>query len=222
MANYIDLTGKRFNNLTVIERAESTKNGRTRWLCKCDCGNETVVSSANLKTGAVKSCGCLRKKPANKTHGLSKTPLYRMWRSMIYRCENPNHKAYKTYGGRGITVCEEWHDFTAFKKWVDETKPNGNVTIDRINNNECYSPQNCRWADMATQANNRNSNLSISYNGETHNLMEWSDILNFDYKRVHNRMHKLGWSFEKSIMTPVDDRKRNKVERTNNGGVLKK
>lgn len=217
MANFIDLTGQRFNNLLVIGRAENTKGGSTRWKCRCDCGNETIVSAGNLKSNAVKSCGCLRTVPSNKTHGLSKTPLYRMWRSMIYRCEDPKHSAYKRYGGRGITVCEEWHDFETFKKWVDETKPNGNATVDRIDNNQGYSPDNCRWADMSTQANNRRSNRAISYNGETHNLMEWSKILGFNYKRVHNRMNKLGWSFEKSIETPVESKKRNKVERTKNG-----
>lgn len=217
MGKLIDLTGQRFNNLLVIERAENTKGGSARWKCRCDCGNETIVSAANLKSNAVKSCGCLRTAPPNKTHGLSKTPLYRMWRSMIYRCENPKHNAYKNYGGRGITVCEEWHDFETFKKWVEETKPYENATVDRIDNNKGYSPQNCRWVDMSIQANNRNNNLSISYNGETHNLMEWSKILDFDYKRVHNRMNKLGWSFEKSIATPVEEKKRNKVERIKNG-----
>ena len=213
MAKLIDLTGKRFNNLYVIERASNTKGGSARWKCKCDCGNETIVSASNLKTGAVKSCGCLRKVPQNKTHGLSKSQLYRMWISMIYRCENPKHNAYKYYGAKGITVCEEWHDFSAFKKWADETKPFKDATVDRIDNNKGYSPDNCRWADMSTQANNRSSNLEITYNGETHNLREWSEMLNLDYKRVHNRMNKLGWSFEKAVSTPVDQKKRNKVER---------
>lgn len=222
MAKLIDLTGQTFNNLTVIERTENTKGGNARWKCKCYCGKETIVSASNLKTGAVKSCGCLRKNPHNKAHGLSKTPLYRMWRSMIYRCEHPNHIAYKYYGLRGITVCDEWHDFMTFKKWAEETKPFENATIDRIDNNLGYSPQNCRWVDMATQSNNRRSNIIITHNGETHNLMEWSKVLNFDYKLVHNRIHKLGWSFEKSIETPIDYKKRNKVERTKNGRVFEK
>lgn len=216
MAKFIDLTGQKFSKLTVIKRAESQKS-RTMWICECECGNETIVSSGNLKSKAVKSCGCLLRKPHNISHNESHTPLYRKWISMIYRCENPNHIAYKDYGQRGITVCDEWHDYLIFKRWVEDTKPNGEFTIDRIDNSKGYCPENCRWANKKEQANNRRSNVQIEYQGEIHNLTEWSEILGFNYKTVHNRMYKLGWDFEKAISTAIDIRKRNKVERIKNG-----
>lgn len=214
MSKLIDITGYKYNMLTVLRRVDNDKNGQSRWECKCDCGNITVAKGANLKNGAVKSCGCLlHKAPKNKKHGESNTPLYQMWISMIYRCHNEKNQAYKFYGARGIRVCEEWHDYEAFKRWVEETKPEGKYTIERIDANGDYCPDNCTWITMSEQANNRRSNILIRYNGEEHNLMKWCEILNRDYKNVHNRMYKLGWSFEKAISTDIDISKRNKVER---------
>lgn len=213
MPNYIDFTGEKFGLLTVLKRSESAKCGAAQWVCICECGNEIIVPSYTLKCGTKKNCGCVKGPHFNATHGASNTTLYKAWKSMLYRCENPKNRAYKYYGQRGIRVCEEWHDFLSFKKWVDETKPDGEYTIDRIDNNSDYSPTNCRWASCVEQANNRRSNIMLEYNGEVHDLTEWSKLLGFDYKRVHNRMYKLGWTFEKAIITPPDEKKRNKVER---------
>lgn len=213
MSKLIDLTGKRFGKLTVIKRAENAENGFSRWECQCDCGNKKIVRGNDLRSGSVKSCGCLRKTPFNTKHRESGTKLYRKWISILRRCESPKCPYYKNYGARGITVCDEWHDYLTFKKWVEETQPSEDFTIDRIDNNKGYSPENCRWASKKSQANNRRSNILIEYQGETHNLTEWSEILGFNYKSVHNRMYKLGWSFEKSISVPIDIKKRNKVER---------
>lgn len=220
MSRIIDLTGKRFGKLTVVKRVESATNGSSQWLCRCDCGNEIVLPYYTLKRRTRDNCGCIEKPHFNTKHGGSNTALYNMWKLMIYRCENPKNNAYKYYGARGLSVCEEWHDFLVFKKWVDDTKPDGEYTLDRIDNNKGYSPSNCRWASKSTQANNRRSNVQIDYNGETHNLMEWSSILGFDYKRVHNRMYKLGWTFEQAIQTPICEKKRNKVERKTNGRIF--
>lgn len=213
MSKLVNLTGERFGKLTVIKRAENAKGGISRWECQCDCGNKKIVRGNDLKRGSVKSCGCLRKTPPNTKHREAGTRLYRKWISILRRCENPKCPYYKNYGARGITVCDEWHDYLIFKKWVEETQPSGDFTIDRIDNNKGYSPENCRWANSKTQANNRRNNVLIDYQGETHNLTEWSEILGFNYKNVHNRMYRLGWSFEKSISVPIDIKKRNKVER---------
>lgn len=208
MSRLIDLTGERYGKLVVIKRVENDKNGASMWECQCDCGNKKIVRGNSLKRGNTKSCGCLVVKPPNTKHGESGTPLYRKWISILRRCESPKCPYYKDYGGRGITVCEEWHDFLMFKKWVEETQQNKDFTIDRIDNDKGYSPDNCRWASKKVQANNRRSNILFEYKGDIHNLEEWSKILNFDYKRVHSRMYKLGWSFEKSISVPVDIKKR--------------
>lgn len=212
--NCSDYIGRRFGKLVVVERAENTKNGASQWLCCCDCGNTVIVPQYSLKRrGVNQDCGCIKKEHFNTTHGGSNTPLYQLWNSMKRRCEDVNSFAYKDYGGRGITVCDEWHDFVAFQKWATETRPDKFYTLDRIDNNKGYSPQNCKWSSKKEQANNRRSNVKIEFRGEVHNLVEWCEILNLDYKRIHNRMHKLGWSFEKAIAVPVDAKKRNRKER---------
>lgn len=216
MPRFVDFTNVRVGKLTVIERTNSTKRGESRWVCKCDCGGSIVLTRRQLQKGRIDNCGCVSKPHHNATHGYSNTPLYNHWKAMLYRCENPKNQAYKYYGQRGITVCEEWHDFMKFKAWVEATKPNNDYTVDRIDNNKGYSPDNCRWASKKVQANNRRSNREFEYQGETHNLTQWCGILNLDYKRVHNRIAKLGWDFEKAITLPPDVKKRNKVERKNN------
>lgn len=206
----IDLTGQKFGMLTVI-RLHTAENGVIVWECLCDCGNKSFVRGGNLRSGAVKSCGCVKHlAPRNKEHGESRSKLYRHWKSMIYRCSRPNNRAYKWYGGKGVRVCAEWQTYDGFKKWVLETRPNETYTVERIDVNGDYCPDNCKWIPIEKQANNRTSCVMISYNGSTKNLTEWCKELGLDYKLVHNRMTKLGWSFEKAISTPLDISKRNR------------
>lgn len=205
----INLTGKKFSRLTVTEYSH-TDGGRAYWKCKCDCGNEATVSAGNLKSGLVRSCGCLKSVPHNKTHGESQTRLYRHWISMVRRCTKPNTEAYKWYGARGIKVCREWMTFEGFKAWVMNTRPDESYTVERIDVNGDYSPENCKWIPMSEQANNRTTCVIIEHNGETKNLTEWCAELNLSYKLVHNRITKLHWSFEKAISTPIDVKRRNK------------
>ena len=159
-----DLTGQRFGRLVVIGREGSTAQGTATWRCLCDCGNECVVEGAKLRKGNTKSCGCLHNDAARQrrtTHGKSGTRIYAIWKTMIQRCSNPCNKNYDRYGGRGITVCTEWrNDFQKFYEWskesgYDENAPVGRCTIDRIDNDKGYSPDNCRWVDIKTQRHNR-------------------------------------------------------------------
>lgn len=167
MPAFIDLTGQKFGRLTVISlysRATKKPPQQTKWLCKCDCGNEKIASREGLIKGKTNSCGCLRKEITAKRrriHSKTRTRLYKVWISMKARCNNPNNKRYSSYGGRGITICDEWlHDFQAFYDWAtangyDETANFGQCTIDRIDNDKGYSPDNCRWVTMAEQNKNK-------------------------------------------------------------------
>ena len=204
--------------LLVVKRAENGTGGVARWICKCDCGNRTVVRANNLKSGAVKSCGCLQKKSVVKTHGMSKTKLYYIWRDMIERCESKKSKSYKDYGYRGIGICEEWRrDFIHFYNWSVASGYQEGLTIDRIDFNKGYCPENCRWITKGEQAKNRRMNYKIEYNGEIKTLQELCDELKLNYKRVHNRINKLGWSLERAINTPVQESKRNMKARNKYG-----
>lgn len=203
MSKLIDLTGQKFALLTVISRAENGSKGNAYWNCKCDCGNHTVVSGSNLRSGAVKSCGCLLHK-GKDTHHLSNTRLYRIWNAIIQRCNNKDHWAFKYYGEKGIRVCKEWEsDFMTFYRWAINNGYLDGLTIDRIDNTKDYYPENCRWVDRKVQANNRTFCKMIEYKGKTQNLMQWCEELNLNYKRVHSRLYRLGWTFEEAISVPV-------------------
>ena len=163
-----DLTGKRFGQLTVIRRAENQNGAHASWVCKCICGNECTVTSDHLKSGNTVSCGCVGAKALqpHKTHGMSGSRLYKVWRNMVQRCENPNVESYKYYGARGITVCRQWRDdYAAFYEWAmangyDPNAKFGECTIDRIDVNGNYEPDNCRWADMKVQRHNQRVSCS--------------------------------------------------------------
>lgn len=208
MSQLIDLTGKKYGLLTVVSRKTST-SGYVEWNCICECGKKTVVRGNNLKNGSVKSCGCLKHRKHN-THHLSNTRLYRIWSHIKRRCNDTKSEAYKYYGKRGITICNEWLDFTTFYKWAIDNGYKDGLTIDRIDNNKGYSPDNCRWITRKKQANNRRSCLYFDYQGKTQNLMEWCNELDLDYKLVNSRIKKLGWDFEKAINTPVEVSKRSR------------
>lgn len=172
-----DLTGQRFGRLIAIKRVGSDKQKRATWRCRCDCGRETVVASSYLINGDTNSCGCLKLELLFKRstkHSKARTRLYRVWANMIQRCYDPKHTHYHRYGGRGITVCDEWRDdFQAFYDWAmangyDENAPKGKCTIDRIDNDKGYSPDNCRWVDMKIQRHNRTDSVKGKCKDERH------------------------------------------------------
>lgn len=207
MSKALNLVGERFGALTVIGRGPNDSQGKTTWLCKCDCGNVCTVSRGNLKSGQTKSCGCSTKyllKISHTKHGLRYTSIYHVWNSMKDRCNNPRCHAYENYGGRGIKVCDEWqNDPKAFYDWAVSHGFKKGLSIDRIDNDKGYPPENCRWANTETQGNNRRSNRCINYLGETHTVKEWSEILKIDYADMKSRLRS-GWSIEKIVSTPVN------------------
>lgn len=208
MSNLIDLSGQKFGRLKVIERDTDhiSPSGRkyVRWKCICDCGQITSVYTDALKRGQTQSCGCLGKERRGKssiTHGETNTRLYSIWTAMKRRCFNSNCSEYKDYGGRGITICDEWaNDYTSFRDWALESGYQDNLSIDRNNNNGNYEPNNCSWVTSVAQANNRRSNHEITFENETHNVTEWAIIKGINPKTLFNRLYT-GWSVEDALST---------------------
>lgn len=190
MPAFINLVGLKFGRLTVLNR--TTGNG-VRFLCRCDCGNETIVQSGNLRTGHTQSCGCMAKEMTvdrETKHGYSKTKAHNTWCAMRSRCFNKDNKRYSYYGGRGITVCERWLVFENFL--ADMGVPELHQSIDRIDNDGNYSPENCRWTDVKTQSRNRRSNVLIKYKGEEALLADWAKRINCHPTKLHNKIKLLG------------------------------
>ncbi len=191
-----DLTGQKFGLLTVIGLAE-TDTRKTYWVCKCDCGNMKTVRSDSLLCGAIKSCGCIKRKQdevnltKNHRHKMSGTRIYSEWQGMKGRCYNKGSARYADWGGRGIEVCEQWRNsFESFYTWAMANGYQDNLTIDRIDNNGNYCPENCRWVGQQEQCRNRRSNINITIGNSTRTLMEWCEIFQVDYTNVNARYHR--------------------------------
>lgn len=207
MAKLKDITNHIFGRLKVLNFSKK-KNSVYLWECLCECGNITVVSAGALKTGNTKSCGCLRKEETTKRktlHGNTSKgkipPIYSVWNAMLRRCTNTKDVNYKHYGGRGITVCEEWKEYINFYNWAINNNYSEKLTLDRINNNESYCPNNCRWVTMKVQANNKRNNRILVVNGISMNLNQWAKQLSISSTALRNRINR-GWSIEDTVTIP--------------------
>lgn len=211
MGKIKDFTGKIFGRLTVISFAGLKNRRNAQWLCRCECGEEKIVSGANLTGGGTTSCGCLAleiRKSLHITHGQTRrhgqrTAEYRAWAGMKNRCTNSNFPEFKYYGGKGISVCEEWmNSFETFFSHVGK-RPSKDHSLDRWpNKNGNYEPGNVRWATREQQSNNQVKNVIILYNGEQKTLAEWCHILGLKYGLVQSRLYK-GYSIEDAFNTPA-------------------
>lgn len=194
----IDLTGQRFNSWSVLERDFNGKNREARWLCRCVCGRESTVRGYDLRNGSSRQCNHC----GSITHGLSRTKLYRVWQSMVARCENPNDKRYKNYGGRGIEVCCKWQkDFKAFYNWSVENRYKEGLTIDRIDNDGDYKPSNCRFVTWKVQNRNNRHNRMVKIGEEIKPVIEWAELSGIHCNTLIKRLNA-GWP-ENRVLEPV-------------------
>lgn len=183
-----DRTGKRYGRLVVLRRLHEN-NSRSLWVCQCDCGNTVTVRLSELALGNVKSCGCSPKGRAPLNHGMSKTRIYRIWKMMHQRCNNPKSQGYENYGGRGIRVCPEWDMFEQFYADMG-LPPSKDHTLDRCDNNKDYSKGNCKWATWAEQHRNRRDNRLITAFGETKCMTEWAEEYGLPVSTLKNRLFR--------------------------------
>lgn len=200
--DYSHIFGSVFGQLKVVGW-EGTAN---KLKCLCSCGKEKVARLTHLRSGSVKSCGCLlvsRPKEVHGKHFASKTPEYTTWDAMVRRCHSPSDPSYKNYGARGIVVCDRWRGEHGFRNFLADmgARPKG-MTLDRKNNSDGYYPENCRWADCVTQSNNRRTNIYFESRGERRTLADWSRIVGISDNTMRERL-KRGWSADDAIHTPA-------------------
>ena len=190
--------GEKFNRLTAVEYA-----GNGKWKCRCDCGKTTIVRSARLKSGETKSCGCITKEGIYGE--LFNRKLYSMWKDMIYRCERPNSLNFKNYGARGVSVCQEWHDYLLFREWAlgngFDDKKGRDCSIERKNVDGNYCPENCKFATTSEQANNKCNSRRVSAFGKTMTLTQWAQETGISRDCLQYRI-TAGWNPEKAFSTP--------------------
>lgn len=206
--NNKEFIGKKFGRLTVIDIFHFTDGKYQRWMwkCQCECGNIKDFRSEYVYNGHTTSCGCkLHENKTNMKHGESKTRLFRIWGSMIARCDEK--RTYVTfrnrYALRGIKVCDEWKDYSEFARWAKNHGYNDNLTIERIDNDGNYCPENCKWIERGKQARNRGTTHYIEYNGVKMSLAEACEMANLPYKQVFARIKRLGWPVDEALSIPM-------------------
>jgi len=232
-------TGMKFGRLTILGLSDEykidSKGGKhLLWVCRCDCGNVVQKTSHDFSYSSrkVPSCGCYMSDMARglfTKHGATLNRnterLYVVWNGIKQRCLNPNNQYYGAYGGRGITICNEWKtDYTAFKEWAydngyDENASSQQCTIDRIDVNKGYFPENCRWVSAKEQSVNRTNNRILEYLGEKHTVSEWSEIVGLPQGTLNGRLNRYGWSVEDALSLPKHSRRCNKIDKEKENGT---
>jgi hypothetical protein len=205
----LDIVRNRYNRLLVMEEAGRNKRGNKTWRCVCDCGNEVIISSSDLRHNHTQSCGCLQRNRVRETcvtHGQTKTLLYSRWGRSIQRCTNSNFIYYQNYGGRGIGICEEWRDFEKFKEWAEGSGFQPHLSIERIDNDKGYFPDNCKWVTRKEQGANKRNNHWMTLMGETKTLAQWSRQLSLCQTTIRRRL-KRGLSDEEALDISYRDSK---------------
>lgn len=203
----VDLRDRKFGRLTVIEQAgfKVTPKGQRKkmWRCLCECGNTVTVSHSSLVAGDTKSCGCLSKStPRHKTHGQTGTKIYSIYNNMKNRCYRKQDKRFAQYGGRGIGVCDEWRDdFQAFYDWAMAHGYEDGLTLDRIDVNGDYCPDNCRWVTQKEQQNNRQTNHLVTYQGTTKTIAQWAEERKIKYSTLERRINSYHWDIARALNT---------------------
>ena len=205
--NSEDWLGKKFNSLTVLSiehRLTRTGNKQWWWRTKCDCGCEKSIRAEYVYSGHSKTCGCGKRYNGATTHGETHTRLHMIWRRMRERCGNSN-SAHERYAGRGIKVCEEWQKYENFAKWARENGYDDTLSIERIDNDGDYCPENCKWIPRSLQARNRGTTLWVEYQGRKMSLAEACEIANMPYKQVFSRIKYMNWPVEEALNIPMNE-----------------
>ncbi len=213
MEGKLELEGQRFGRWLVrAEVYDRGKSGEVFWWCVCDCGTQRAVKGAILRNGQSQSCGCLHRERVTK-HGMFRSREWKTWNSLLQRCENPNSPDYSRYGGRGISICAAWHEFENF--YIDMGDRPPGTSLDRINVDEGYCPENCRWASATVQQRNRRDAIIVEWRGERKNIHDWAEQLGLVMSTLKNRLGA-GWSVEEAFTTPA------RPKRPNGEGVKRK
>lgn len=205
MTRAINMVGKRFEGCVVISREGSNKDKKATWRCVCKCGKEFVTTGKSIRLKLIKSCGCLKISRIkevgfkNKTHGETKTRLYNIWHGMKKRCRTKSDTSFKYYGGKGISVCDEWESsYEVFRDWANANGYEDNLTLDRLDNNGDYSPENCKWSDLYEQARNRSNNVRVDFKGENMTLSQVAENLGISTSLLQYRINR-GLNYDGTI-----------------------
>lgn len=219
MGKILDLAGQRFGRLVAQSTSEGTAKNRRRWLCACDCGKQHSVRTASLVNGSVQSCGCWKNEKSGERFtryegrlSITDHYLYRVWIGIRYRCERQKHPSYKHYGGRGITVCERWREsFEAFFEWARSSGYERGLSIERKDNDGPYAPENCTWIPRGRQVRNTRRTVWLEIDGVRKPLWQWAEEAGIDRHIVYARVIGDGWSPERALSTPIQERYRKGV-----------